>query len=615
MANSRTSEVIRHLCRAVLQDAAGLTDAELLGRFIDQRDEDAFAALVRRHGPMVWGTVRRLVDHHDPEDTFQAVFLVLFRKAASIRPRELLANWLHGVARQAALQARRAAGRRRTRERQVNEMPEPEAPQQALWDDPGPVLDQELSRLPERYRVVVLLCDLEGKARKEVARQLGCPEGTVAGRLARARVMLAKRLARHGVMLSGGALAAVITRGVAPGAVPISAISSTIKAAALLAAGQSATTGAISIKVAALTQGVLNAMTFTRLKVTTVLVLLGLVAFGGELLTRRMAAAPGDEAKKPLAEGKKRGAVAPGKGAIVDLTKIDRKIRKEPRYQGKPRYGLLVLGPKAETRIWLVIDGATLYVDRNGNGDLTEKGEQVQGRYKAPDFVEFQTGEIVQADGKTKHSDLIVCQYYARQFKAEVNGVYVKDAIGKLTQGATGENGCAFAEKPKGAPIIHVAGPLTMRLYSVWVNYPNGKKLKDYSYELNRLVEPIGEPGSKIKEVAYELRAGEKVGTLQAQVGTPGVGRGTFAAIGVEQGLQAALHPVAEITYPNDPEPIKLKCVLKERCCGTLFSGSVPESAEKGKARIKLTFPDWKQGKVAAGVVDLPLVPDRKPKK
>jgi len=301
MATNQMSGFIQHL-RRVLRDGAGLTDGQLLEDYLSRRDEAAIAALVRRHGPMVWGVCRRVLhNHHDAEDAFQTTFLVLVRKAASIASRELLANWLYGVAHQTALKARATAAKRKGRESQVAEMPEPAPTQQDPWRDLQPLLDEELSRLPDKYRGVIVLCDLEGKTRKEAARQLGCPEGTVAGRLARARIMLAKRLTRRGVALSGGALAAVLSQQAASAGVPTSVVVSTIKAASLLAAGKAAATGAISVKVAALTEGVMKAMLFTKLKtVIAVVLILGFVATGATVLTCRTAV--GQEDKPALAE-------------------------------------------------------------------------------------------------------------------------------------------------------------------------------------------------------------------------------------------------------------------------------------------------------------------------
>src|SRR5262245_37708928 len=193
MATHRLRKALGHL-QSALTPPEG--DGPLLARFVACRDEAAFAALVRRHGPLVLGVCRRVLRHaQDAEDAFQATFLVLVRKAASIVPRERGANWIYGVAHQTALKARATAARRKGRERQVTGMPEPAVAEQDHWRDLQPLLDEELSRLPDKYRSVIVLCDLEGKSRKETARQLGCPEGTVAGRLARARAMLAKRLA------------------------------------------------------------------------------------------------------------------------------------------------------------------------------------------------------------------------------------------------------------------------------------------------------------------------------------------------------------------------------------------------------------------------------------
>jgi RNA polymerase sigma factor (sigma-70 family) len=300
MRTSPINRVIDHLRRAVLlPDGAGLGDGELLGSFIERHDETALAALVRRHGPLVWGVCRRLLSHHDAEDAFQATFIVLIRKAASIRSRGMVGNWLYGVAHQTALLARRTAARRRAREVQVTGMPDIEAVQQDQGPELRPLLDEELSRLPEIYRAVIVLCELEGRSRKEAACQLGVPEGTVAGRLARARAMLAKRLIQRGVTLSGGALAAILSQNVASAGAPASVVSKTIKVAGLAAAGQ-ATRGVISVTVAALTDGVLKAMFLSKLKSVVGVLLVGVCLIG--VGTAVVLGKQPDEAKKAEAK-------------------------------------------------------------------------------------------------------------------------------------------------------------------------------------------------------------------------------------------------------------------------------------------------------------------------
>jgi RNA polymerase sigma factor (sigma-70 family) len=283
---TQMNDIVRHLCATLLrQDGTGMTDGQLLRRFIEQRDESAFEALVRRHGPLVWGVCRRVLgSHHDAEDAFQATFLVLVRKAASVRQPEQVGNWLYGVAHQTALKARTMRARRRTRERQVADMPDIEAPHQDEPRDVQGFLDQELSRLPDKYRVAIVLCDLGGKTRKAAARQLGLPEGTLAGRLTRGRALLAKRLAQRGVALSGGALAVALSQEAARACVPAAVMVSTIRAATLVAAGQAAA-GVISARAAALTEGVLKAMLLTKLKTgTAVLLVLGMVTLTCSML-------------------------------------------------------------------------------------------------------------------------------------------------------------------------------------------------------------------------------------------------------------------------------------------------------------------------------------------
>jgi RNA polymerase sigma factor (sigma-70 family) len=212
---------------------AAATDGQLLARFLRSRDGPAFAALVGRHGPMVLGVCRRVLgDRHDAEDAFQATFLTLARKAPSVVPRELVGNWLYGVAYRTALKARTAAGRRRARERRAASA-RVEATPPADHDLRG-VIDHELSRLPAVYRAAVVLCDLDGCPRAEAALQLGVSEGTVSSRLARGRGLLARRLAARG--LAPAAAAALLTHGAARAAVPGPLLASTTTAAAAAAA-------------------------------------------------------------------------------------------------------------------------------------------------------------------------------------------------------------------------------------------------------------------------------------------------------------------------------------------------------------------------------------------
>ena len=252
MAIGPMGEVIRHLRDpALLRDGAGLTDEQLLEGFLASRDEAALAALVVRHAPMVWGVCRRVLrNDHDAEDAFQAAFLVLVRRAASVASRELLANWLYGVAHRTAVKARATAARRRAREKQVAEMPEPAAPPLDLGHDLRALLEQELSRLPAKYRAPIVLCDLEGKTRPEAARALGWPEGTVAGRTGSREMLGAvagpEGCSRHRVARGGRA-------GGTPSPVPPAVVESTVHAAGLLATGKRPR--AIPIEVIALTEG------------------------------------------------------------------------------------------------------------------------------------------------------------------------------------------------------------------------------------------------------------------------------------------------------------------------------------------------------------------------
>jgi RNA polymerase sigma factor (sigma-70 family) len=306
MPTRQLSSVMQHLRRArLLRESPGLTDGQLLERFLARREEAAFEVLVDRHGAMVLGVCRRVLHNaHDAEDAFQASFLVLVRKAASLLPRATVGDWLYGVAWNTALKARAAAAKRRRKESEVTDMPRQPPPAEAALRDWLPLLDQELQRLPDRYRAPIVLCNLEGKSRKEAAVLLGWKEGTLSGRLARGRQTLAKRLARHGELLSGGAVAVALANTAAGAGVPRELVVSTVQAAGALAAGLAP--GVVSAQVAALVEGVFQSMSMTKFKAATVLVLaLGVLAAGvGVPAFRPTAAAQtpavrADDAKSP----------------------------------------------------------------------------------------------------------------------------------------------------------------------------------------------------------------------------------------------------------------------------------------------------------------------------
>jgi RNA polymerase sigma factor (sigma-70 family) len=296
MATTALGTVLHNLRRCLLrQDEAGLTDGDLLECFITERDEGAFEALVRRHGPMVLGVCRRILRNEaDAEDAFQATFLVLVRKAASIRPRVRVGNWLYGVAHSTALKARAMRTTRLAKEREAAARLKPEDSAET-WDQLSTLLDQELKALPDKYRTAIVLCDLEGKSIKEAAQQLGCPQATVGTRLARGRRLLARRLGRHGLALSAGVITSAIAQNAAAAGVPPLLMSSTVKAALSVAAGQAAATGVIPAKVAALTEGVLQAMFLTKLKITVAMLLAVVIVAAGAgavLLPARAAQVP-----------------------------------------------------------------------------------------------------------------------------------------------------------------------------------------------------------------------------------------------------------------------------------------------------------------------------------
>src|SRR5262245_5447039 len=203
--------IVGQLRQAALADA-GLTDGQLLDAYLARRDEAAFECLVWRHGPAVLGACRRLLGNDaDAEDAFQATFLVLVRKAHAVRRRGTVGAWLYGVACNVARKARANAVRRRAKELAAGRAPTPTP----VDPDVRPTIDDEVNRLPEKYRVPIVLCELEGQQIADAARQLGWPQGTLASRLARGRDLLARRLSRRGLTVAGFSTAAISADNVA----------------------------------------------------------------------------------------------------------------------------------------------------------------------------------------------------------------------------------------------------------------------------------------------------------------------------------------------------------------------------------------------------------------
>ena len=278
------------------------TDRQLIGRFLAREGdaaESAFATLVDRHGPMVLGVCRRILsDPHDIQDAFQATFLVLVKKAGSVRVDDSLGRWLYGVSVRVARRSRAVRGRRKSREEPVSE----ELPAAPSYDadqcDLRAVLDEELIRLPATYRAALVLCYLEGYTHEQAARQLGWPVGTVRSRLARGRERMRLRLMRRGLAPSAGLSGSMLAVEVNSATVPAGLVEATLRVATRTAAGKAAMAGAVPAAVAALSETVIRTMLMTKLRIAaSALLILGVVAVGAGGLARQQ---PEDREKREV---------------------------------------------------------------------------------------------------------------------------------------------------------------------------------------------------------------------------------------------------------------------------------------------------------------------------
>jgi RNA polymerase sigma factor (sigma-70 family) len=386
------NDVFYHLRSAALvQHGGGPTDGQLLESYLTRQDQAAFEVLLRRHGPMVLGVCQRVLSNSaDVEDAFQATFAVFVRKAASIVPRERVGNWLYGVAYRTALEARSANARRRAKERK---MARSSAQSEDAIHETHALLDHELARLSDKYRVPVVLCELEGRSRKEVAHQLGIPEGTLSSRLAAARKLLAKRLAGNGLTAPGMALALLLP---AIPSVPPTLFHSTLQAAAAAAAGPAVLWGN-SPSVAALALGVLKTMFISKLyRSLAFAAFLALMFAGSTLLLARYGGsegAPGPgKPVTPHAPAKDKVAAKSDKERLEGTWIVDAAVVDGDKTENNPGvdYGEVGKGAK-----WVFAgDKLTVKAAFRGDRKLTYRLDP-DSDPKAIDLVDSQAGALL----------------------------------------------------------------------------------------------------------------------------------------------------------------------------------------------------------------------------
>ncbi len=355
MAAAQLGLCIRHL-RTLAADSktSEQTDGDLLRAFLKGDDQAAFATLLERHGPMVLRVCRRtLANTHDAEDALQATFLVLARHGGSVRKRESLASWLHGVAYRMAKNAKRAAARRRGHEAQARPTQPPDPALSAAWQELQRLLDEEIAGLPEILRAPFVLCSLEHKSNAEAAHQLSIKEATVAMRLTRARRLLQERLTRRGVSLTAVLAAVAVGATDAPAAISRSLVGSTVTAAARILAGQPLSCGVVPTGVTTLMKGANQAMFLSKCKSAVLLLLCTALAAAGLGLAARHGAraeppppappATGEVASNAAEKGKPKPTVAESETKAKEIVKVRGRVLDS---EGKPFAGArLYLAP------------------------------------------------------------------------------------------------------------------------------------------------------------------------------------------------------------------------------------------------------------------------------
>ena len=285
--NATHTDLLRFIRSVKAKQASGAqSDRQLLEAFLNQRSESSFTALVQRHGAMVFSVCRRLLRHtHDAEDAFQATFLTLARRAASIRRHESLGSWLHGVAYHVAATMKRAVARRVVHEGRLSPPPPADVMDDITWRELRSALDEELQRLPEKYRAPLVLCYLEARTQDEAARRLGWSKCTFGRRMNQARQLLAQRLTRRGLTLPAALTAPLLIDGAAQAAVPPLLAANTVRAGLAMAMGNTVR-GMVSAQAAALAEGGVASLLAKRTSIAVVLLASLTLGIGGLLVPR-----------------------------------------------------------------------------------------------------------------------------------------------------------------------------------------------------------------------------------------------------------------------------------------------------------------------------------------
>ncbi len=411
MSERQRSTLLAYLRRLCGPPQLDDSDAELLERFAVRRDESAFETLLQRHGSLVWNVCRRVLDdEHAAEDAFQATFLVLVRQAQTVSKKASIRSWLYGVALRVAVRARRREQLRRRRER---ETPVRSNHDETVASDVRPILDEEIQRLPEKYRLPIVLCYLEGRTNDEAAQLLNCPRGTVATRLARGRERLRSRLLRRGIALSAATITAALSD---------NALSAALSPLLLAQTAKSALTGTASVSITTLTEGVLHAMYLTKIKTAAAFVLM-LATMGGVGGVYYLKAQGAAREAKEAANSPKAAAPAkpPGKQENKRLKELLKQRRERAEKQLTIRYDLYRAGanePGTGTPVTLTLLIAASKCLLRSELELSEKKADRLAAYerhlklskKFADITEAQykvgrVGEAALAQAQYEHLD------------------------------------------------------------------------------------------------------------------------------------------------------------------------------------------------------------------